>query len=203
MEIIDISRDAFTAPNYEDDPLPKFKWFRRIGKSSEYNLSVYGMTPHSGTHIDAPLHYFNDGESIDAVPLEKCYGLCTVVTISGVLTGEDMDKLLPYCQKRLLLHGNGKALLELSAARVLSEHGMLLVGTDAVSISFDQQEEDVHKELLSNGILIIENLCLDEVRDGNYVLCAFPVKLGGMEAAPTRAVLIKNSKNSKISIDKD
>ena len=94
MRIIDISTDAFTAPNYADDPQPMYKWIRKLGGGSEYNLSVMGMTPHSGTHIDAPLHFVEDGDSADMVALDKCYGSCTVVTLSGVLTGEDMDKLL-------------------------------------------------------------------------------------------------------------
>ena len=190
MRIIDISTEAFTAPNYDDDPQPKFKWFKRIKNGSEYNLSVFGMTPHTGTHIDAPLHYLKQGESVDECSLEKCYGSCTVVTVSGILTGEDMDKLLPYCKKRLLLHGKGKASLELSAARVLTENGIVLVGTDSVSISFTEQEDEVHRELLAKGTLILENLSLDDVEDGNYVLCAFPLKLGGLEASPVRAVLI-------------
>ena len=60
---------------------------------------------------------------------------------------------------------------------------------DSVSISFREQEEEVHRELLSNGTLILENLNLDGVSDGNYILCALPLKLGGMEASPVRAVL--------------
>ncbi|MBQ3692305.1 MAG: cyclase family protein [Clostridia bacterium] len=192
MKIIDISREVFTAPNYDDDPQPKFKWFRKLGRDSEYNLSLFGMTPHTGTHIDAPLHYFENGESIDECSLERCYGACTVVSIDGILTGEDMDKLLPYCKKRLLIHGKGKASLELSAARVLNDNGIVLVGIDSVSISFREQEEEVHRELLSNGTLILENLNLDGVSDGNYILCALPLKLGGMEASPVRAVLFCN-----------
>ncbi len=190
MKIIDISREAFSAPNYDDDPAPKFKWYKHLDRNSEYNLSVFGMTPHTGTHIDAPLHYLKNGESVDQCALEKCYGSCTVISIEGILTGEDMDRLLPLCKKRLLIHGNGDASLELSAARVLTENGVVLVGTDSVSISFREQEEEVHRELLSNGTLILENLKLDGVPDGNYILCALPLKLGGMEASPVRAVLM-------------
>ncbi len=191
MKLIDISREAFTSPNYDDDPQPKYKWFKKISGGSEYNLSIIGMTPHTGTHIDAPLHYIPNGASIAQCPIEKCYGSCTVVTISGILTGEDMDKLLPYCKKRLLIHGNGKAALELSAARVLTENGIVLVGTDAVSISFPEQDEAVHRELLSNGTLILENLYLDCVLDGTYILNAFPLKMDGVEASPVRAVLMQ------------
>lgn len=190
MRIIDISADPFTAPNYADDPQPMYKWIKRLGQDSEYNLSLMGMTPHSGTHIDAPLHYIEGGDSVEKTELEKCFGQCTVVSLTGVLTGEDMDRLLPYCEKRLIIRGGGKASLELSAARVLTENKMLLVGIDSVSVSFDDQEESVHRELLSNGTLILENLDLSNAEDGSYLLCAFPLKLGGMEASPVRAVLI-------------
>lgn len=191
MKLIDISREAFTAPNYDDDPPPRYKWFRKTDKGDSYNLSVFCMTPHTGTHIDAPLHYLDYGESVDKCGLESFCGPCTVVTISGALTGEDMDRLLPHCQKRLLIHGNGDASLELSGARVLTERGICLVGIDSVSISFPEQEDEVHRELLSNGTFILENLCLDNVPDGKYILYAFPLKLGGIEASPVRAVLME------------
>ncbi len=190
MKIYDISADIFTAPHYDDDPDPMYKWLRRISDGSEYNLSLIGMTPHSGTHIDAPLHYIEDGTSAGDIELEKCCGSCTVVTLSGVLTGEDMDRLLPHCSKRLIIKGGGKASLELSAARVLTDYDMMLVGIDAVSIAFDDWEESVHRELLSKGTLILENLDLSGIRDGEYMLCALPLKLSDVEASPVRAVLI-------------
>ncbi len=192
MKIIDITTEAFTSPSYAEDPPAKFKWHRSIESGDDYNLSVFRMTPHTGSHIDAPSHFINGAESIDEIDLNKCFGKCTVVTISGVLTGEDMDELLPYCKKRLLIHGNGDAVLELSAARVLSEYGMTLIGTDGISISFYKQESEVHRELLSHGIVILENLNLDKVPDGEYMLSAFPLKLGGLEAAPVRAVLFRD-----------
>lgn len=189
MKIIDISREVFTSPVYDTDPKPQFKWYSNLRNGDSYNLSVIGITTHTGTHIDAPRHYIQGGESIDNVALEKCYGSCTVVTIEGILTGEDMDNLLPHCKKRLLIHGNGNATLSLSAARVLTDNNMLLVGIDSVSIAYDDEEE-VHKELLSHGTVILENIYLDGVRDGNYILSACPLKLGGLEASPVRAVLI-------------
>lgn len=191
MKIIDISREIFTAPIYDEDPQPQFRWFKNMHTGSEYNLSVIGITTHTATHIDAPRHYIKGGQSVDKCELEKCWGPCTVVTIEGILTGQDMDNLLPHCKSRLLIHGNGNASLSLSAARVITENKLVLVGIDSVSISFDEEEEaDVHRELLSNGTLILENICLDKVRDGNYILSALPLKLGGLEASPVRAVLI-------------
>lgn len=189
MKIIDISREVFTAPIYDGDPPPKFKWLQNIRTGSDYNLSVTAMTNHTGTHLEAPRHYFKGGEAIDECSLEKCYGACTVVTLEGILTGEDMDNLLPYCKKRILIHGNGNATVSLSAARVMTDNNLYLVGIDSVTIAYDD-EERVHRELLSNGTLILENVCLDGIRDGDYILSALPLKMGGLEASPVRAVLI-------------
>ena len=190
MKIIDISREIFTSPCYADDPQPHYRWHKSLYAGDEFNLSVLSMTPHAGTHIDAPVHFIKHGKSVEECSLEKCFGPCTVITISGVLTGEDMDRLLPHCAKRLLIHGNGDAVLELSAARVITENKLLLVGTDGLSIAFNKQEEAVHRELLSNGTVILENLCLDNVQDGRYILSALPLKMSGVEASPVRAVLI-------------
>ncbi|MBQ2152636.1 MAG: cyclase family protein, partial [Clostridia bacterium] len=159
MKIIDISREIFTSPCYADDPQPHYRWHKSLYAGDEFNLSVLSMTPHAGTHIDAPVHFIKHGKSVEECSLEKCFGPCTVITISGVLTGEDMDRLLPHCAKRLLIHGSGDAVLELSAARVITENKLLLVGTDGLSIAFNKQEEAVHRELLSNGTVILENLC--------------------------------------------
>ncbi len=189
MIIHDISREIFTSPIYDGDPAPRFMWQSSIHMGSEYNLSVTAMSSHTGTHIDAPSHYISGGKTIDECELGKCYGPCTVVTIEGILTGQDMDALLPHCRKRLLIHGDGNAEISVSAARVMAEYGLQLVGIDSVSVAYDN-EGQVHRELLSSGVIILENIVLDGVRDGNYILSALPLKLGGLEASPVRAVLI-------------
>ena len=65
MIIHDISRDALTMPVYEGDPEPQVEMLRSLDNLDEYNLSYVSMTTHTGTHIDAPLHYNDDGSSID------------------------------------------------------------------------------------------------------------------------------------------
>ena len=98
------------------------------------NLTAVSMTTHAGTHIDAPLHFWEDGQSIDMLRLNTFYGKCTVIAVQGVLTGADMDRLLPYCKRRVLFRGNGKTFLSLSAAQVLADSKVVLVGTDANSM---------------------------------------------------------------------
>ena len=194
MIIHDISRDTLTTPVYDGDPKPEVEYLKSIENDDVYNLSFIKMTTHSGTHIDAPLHFCEDGSPIDQLRLSTFYGKCTVITVEGILTGEDMERLLPYCKRRILFKGNGKTFLSHSAAIVLAESRVILVGTDAESIATPFDEARPHRELARAGITVIENLNLSAIKDGEYELCAFPVKLAGLEAAPCRAILFEMEK---------
>lgn len=194
MIIHDISKDTMTTPVYEGDPVTAVEKLKSIENGDEYNLSAISMCVHSGTHIDAPLHYVDDGNSIDNIRLNTFFGKCTVIEIKGVLTGNDIDRILPYCKQRILFKGNGEAFLSQSAAIVLSASKVKLVGTDAISIAPDFDEDKTHRVLARAGIAILENLDLSKISGGQYDLCAFPVKLGGLEAAPCRAILLEQEK---------
>lgn len=194
MIIHDISRDTLTTPVYDGDPETVIDRVKSIENGDGYNLSEISMCVHSGTHIDAPLHFCEDGKAVTGIRLNTFMGKCTVISVEGVLTGEDMDRLLPYCKRRILFHGNGKTFLSTSAAQVISESRVVLVGTDAQSIAPDFDEEKPHRLLAQADIAVLENLDLDDIADGEYELCAFPIKLGGLEAAPCRAILLEQEK---------
>lgn len=194
MDFYDISRDVMTTPEYDGDPKPVVTTITSIKNGDECNVSQFSMSAHQATHIDAPKHYDDDGDDIGSLRLSRFYGKCTVVTINGILTGEDMEELLPYCRRRLILHGDGNAYLTQSAAQVIAESGLTLIGTDAVSISAPFDEMRTHLELARAGVVVLENLNLTGVKDGVYTLCAFPLKLSTLEAAPCRAVLLDEGK---------
>lgn len=193
MILHDISRDTLTCPVFEGDPETTVTELRSIDVG-ECNLSAISMCVHAGTHIDAPLHYSEDGASIDNLRLNTFYGKCTVITVEGILTGDDMERLLPYCKRRILFRGLGNTYLSHSAAIVLAESKVVLVGTDADSIATPFDEARPHRELARAGIAVLENLNLESIDDGEYDLCAFPLKLGGLEAAPCRAILFEMEK---------
>ena len=194
MIIHDISRDTLTTPVYDGDPETRVTRLKNMDESDEYNLSAVSMSVHAGTHIDAPLHFWDEGNAVDDIRLNTFYGKCTVVTVEGILTGDDMERLLPYCKRRVLFRGSGNTFLSHSAAIVLAESKVVLVGTDADSIAPPFDTARPHRELGRAGIVVLENLNLDAVEDGEYDLCAFPVKLGGLEAAPCRAILFEMEK---------
>ena len=194
MIIHDISRDTINTPVYDGDPETRAERIKSIENVDGYNLTEISMSVHSGTHIDAPLHFYDEGSSIDNIRLNTFFGKCTVISVSGILTGEDMERLLPYCKRRVLFHGEGKTFISHSAAIVLAESRVVLVGTDAQSIAPSFDEERTHRELARAGIVILENLNLSAIDDGEYDLCAFPIKLGGLEAAPCRAIILEQEK---------
>ena len=189
MKLYDISRELFSTPVYPGDPAPKYEKICRISMGDLCNLSGFFTGSHGATHIDAPLHFLQDGASIEQMPLESFFGPCRVLTASGILTGQQIDKLSLYPGQRLLFRGG--AFLSQSAAFALADAGVVLVGPDQQSIAPAGDEEAPHVELLARGIPILEGLYLDDVADGIYTLCAFPLKLQGLEASPVRAVLIR------------
>lgn len=194
MILYDISRDVLSAQVYSGDPKPEFTKISSIDEGERFNLSQISLCTHTATHIDAPLHFDNNGASIGEIRLSTFYGKCTVVTVKGILTGEDMEKLLPYCKKRILFHGDSNAYLSSSAAFVLADSDVVLVGTDALSIAPDFDDEKTHYELARGNIAVIEGLDLENIKDGEYLLCAFPMKLTNLEAAPCRAILMEQEK---------
>jgi arylformamidase len=191
MKIIDISRELFSVKAYPGDPVAKRDIIRRMDMGDTYNLSGFYTCCHTATHIDAPLHFIDHGDPIGKVDLSRLLGPCTVVEADGLLTGADIDRLPPQTEKRLLLKGDGRAFLTESAAFALAQAGYLLIGTDAQSIGPQGDEAKPHRELLSAGIPILEGLDLSRVEPGEYRLAALPMLISDLEAAPARAVLIR------------
>lgn len=193
MKLYDISRDFFHSVTYPGDPEPRWNWVSRIENGADYNLSEYSACAHAATHIDAPRHFLKDGDTVESLPLEQFYGPCSVIRVQGQIDGNYAEQLTRQCGARILLHGDGESFLTAEGARVLALSGVLLVGTDAASVGDEQEEAGAHIELLKRKVAILEGLDLSQVCDGEYVLCAFPVRLEGMEGAPVRAVLIQET----------
>jgi arylformamidase len=190
MRFIDISRDLLTAPVYPGDPETSVEQVLSIGGGDDCNLSAVYACVHTGTHADAPLHFIEGGASIDTLPLDVYIGPCTIIEVrEGVITGEYVNKHFPRKCERLLIKGGGKAVFMDSAAEEAVSLGVKLIGTDANSIGYEGNQIKPHKAFLSKGVAILEGLDLSEAEPGNYFLIATPVKLGGLEGAPVRAIL--------------
>lgn len=144
-------------------------------KTGEAFISSLSLGTHTGTHIDAPAHYFENGFSVDALDLKN------LITPAEVVT----SPLMPAKHCKAVLFKNAVP-LSLEAAEVLLVKGVKTVGCDTPSIG----DDDVHRFLLKNEIVIIEMLDLAEIQDGVYQMIALPLKIEGADASPARVVLL-------------
>lgn len=193
MKIIDISKKFFSCNVYPGDPAPAVEKISDMSQGELYNNSVINACVHTATHADAPLHFISDAASIDEMPLELYIGPCLVIQVPpGVITGEYVDRFFPRRCERILIKSEGKAYFMDSSAQELADRGLRLIGTDSVSIGSKGNELAPHKAFMQNNIAILESLDLSSVKPGEYFLCAAPVKLDGVEAAPVRALLIED-----------
>ena len=195
MKIIDISRDILSTPVYPGDPETKSQQLMSMDNDDLYNLTAIYATMHAGTHIDAPLHFIEDGETISDIPLERFIGDVTVLTLpDGPITGEMVENLFPRNVKKLILKTGKDSVFFGGAAEDIAEIGYELLGYDKAALG-GANEAACHRALLSSGAVLLENLDLSGVtHDGTYYLVAFPVKAEGLEASFTRAVLFEQEK---------
>ena len=191
MIIYDISPDITAAPLYPGDSAPELCRRADIAAGSEYNLCDISMCLHTGAHIDDPLHYFEDGKSVDMLSASKFIGRCAVKEANGPVTAQWVEKNLPWDCKRLIIKCRSNGYLMDNAVFELCRFNLELIGIDSLSIASQENEGAVHRELLNNGIAVLEGIDLTDVEPGEYFLFAPPIKIGGAEAAPCRALLIK------------
>jgi arylformamidase len=177
---------------------------RSMDDGGRLNQSRLDLSAHTGTHIDAPIHFLKEGSGVDSLPLEILIGPAVVVHFPGVRAiGASHLKTanIPPGTDRLLLKTDNGKLLEQSefsqefsyitpdGAGYFIDHGIRLVGIDYLSVAEYGSGEVVHRDLLGAGIVIVEGVDLREVPAGSYNMTALPLKIGGCDGAPARVVL--------------
>ncbi len=158
-----------------------------------YQVSLVSLGSHTGTHVDAPRHFYPDGLTLDQFPLERLIGR-GVVFDCRENAGAGLDELVAQqldsnavAQGGLVLLWTEGRLLTVAAAEMLVEAGVGLVGIDAPSV--DAEPYPVHRLLLAHDVLIVENLCGLERLGPGPVDCVFlPLALTGTDGAPVRAI---------------
>jgi arylformamidase len=201
MQIIDITRPlSGDAVVYPGDRTPVFSQSDR----GMYLISDLTMSSHSGTHIDAPVHYLKRGKTIDSVSLTSLIGRCRVLDLcnaGSTITAGDLEGKISNTE-RLLLKTTFSGInrftedypsLTVDGARLITRCGLKCVGIDSPSIEVYACDGTVHRELLSHGCIIIELLDLSGVEEGDYEMVALPLRLKGLDGSPARVVLIKRA----------
>ena len=193
---------------YPGDPIVAIERTSDMRNGDVSNLSVLSMSTHTGTHVDPPIHFVEDGATIDALALDTLVGPAHVVDMRGVgsIGASELDALdLPPGVERLLFLTDWSArwaepapafpdavtAVSADGAGWLVDHGLRLVGTDFISIeTADDPTFPVHRALLGAGIAIVEGLDLRDVPAGRYTLWCLPLKIHEGDGGPARVVLV-------------
>jgi arylformamidase len=208
MAIIDISlglKPDF--PVWPGHPEIRFNKIQEIGKGSKANVTQIELGAHSGTHLDAPLHFLADGFDVTGLDLETLIGPALLIDVSDaqVINAALLETLsIPHNTERLLIKTSNSQLwsenntdfnpdfvaVSNSGAKWIVERGIRLVGVDYLSVAPYGNSGPTHRTLLQAGVIPVEGLNFNGVKEGRYHLICLPIKLEGCEGAPARAVLI-------------
>lgn len=193
MKIYDISQEVFGCAVYPGDPKPVREIRLKMSEGAVCNLSAFSMCAHNGTHVDAPLHFIDGGESIDQVAPDRFIGYAYVAAHEGPVMAEDAERILKSAgdagaAERILV--KGKAVVTAEAAQVFAAGGIKLFGNESQTVGPEDAPREVHLIMLGAGIILLEGIRLADVPEGVYILHAAPLNLGGAEGAPCRATLI-------------
>jgi arylformamidase len=192
-------------PEWPGDTPYSCRWSRKMSAGGLVNVSAFEMSPHVGTHADAPLHVRDGRPASEFLSPAAFVGPAIVIGVegaSGALDVETLSARLPRRVERLLLR-TGRSIasgafpdawpaLTAICVRWLATRGLRLLGVDAPSVDDrDSKTLDTHHALFDAGASIVENLDLRGVPDGPYELIALPMRIAGLDAAPVRAVLVE------------
>ena len=209
MRIHDITRTVHSGmPVWPGDPEVRLEWLSQISEGGSVNLTQIHMCAHSGTHIDMPSHFLDEGENLDDLDLNILIGIARVVlvpddivaineTFLRTISMDGVERVLFKTSKtafekaQTLSFNQNFVALDASGARFLAETSCKLVGIDTMSVALFDDPEGGHLPLLEAGIVALEGINLEGVEPGEYQLIALPLRLGGREGAPVRAVLLE------------
>jgi arylformamidase len=210
MQIYDVSVAlSHTTPTYPGDPKIEITDWSTLAGGDAANVSLLHMGAHSGTHVDAPVHFIPGGETVESLALSVLIGEAEVIEVSPDFLVIDEDFVSNKCtgsSERVLFKTRNSdfwnspedgfrvdyTYIEAAAARRLVALGAKLVGIDYLSIEpYQSNTFATHHIFLSNGVVVLEGLDLRSVSAGHYELICLPLKIAGGsgDGAPARTIL--------------
>jgi arylformamidase len=190
--------------HWPDNPPIELARTQDMARGDPANVSRLSLGVHTGTHVDAPVHFLADGAGVDAIALDRLLGEARVVEVGGgpAVGAAELRPLDPRPGERLLLKTRNSArawkterflpdfvYLSREGAALLAERRVRTVGIDYLSIAGMEEGVPTHRALLEQEICIIEGLDLSAVEPGSYELICLPLRLAGADGAPARALL--------------
>lgn len=209
MTIYDITLTITPAlPVWPGDPPVRLTQPSHLERGDICTITRLDMGAHTGTHLDAPAHFIRGGATAESLSLDVLIGPALVVDARGRghVTANVLETLaIPPGVQRLLLHTDNSAIwqrgemafveqftaIAADGAQWLVDHGIRLVGIDYLSVGSFDDGIPTHQILLDAGVIAVEGLNLSAIEPGDYQLICLPIKLGGSDGAPCRAVLIE------------
>ena len=192
---------------YPGNPEIDIELQQSISKGAGANVSRISFGSHTGTHIDAAKHFFDDGHTVDQLSLNRLVGPAILIEMDDSVTSvaaEDLRKHNLTGHTRVLIRTrNSRLMLEPKflpdytflapdGADYLVSLGIDLVGVDYLSIEqFHSGHHRTHRALLGNDVVIVEGLQLSEPEPGEYEIICLPLRLEGLDGSPARAILIQ------------
>lgn len=185
-----------------DTPL-QYNFLHHVETGDSVTLSDFTCTTHIGTHADSPFHYLEGEQTIGELDLDLFIGTCHVVRVNPMVTTPIMPDELPEINvfpQRILFctttenkyneWTNNYRTPSIQLIDFLHKKGVKLMGIDTPSVdAVNTNDAPIHKRIFNTGMVILENLYLNEVPEGEYELIALPLKFTELEASPVRAIL--------------
>lgn len=196
-------------PVWPGHPAVELERINDMAAGAHSNVSRLSLAVHTGTHVDAPVHFLQGGSGVENLPLDMLVGPAYVLELPDsvdIITAALLqEKQIPAGVERVLLKTRNSAGLKnatefntayvglaADGAEYLVAHGIRLVGIDYLSVAPYKQSRPTHEALLNAGVVIVEGLDLTGIMAGMYMLVCLPMKLAGSDGAPARAVLIED-----------
>lgn len=211
MQIIDISWPLSPQTTTYKNKLPLEYTLTHTYENNGMQESRFSIGSHTGTHVDAPLHFLHNGNTINTVNLSQLITPCQVIDLTNVqekITAQDLKALAIQSGHAILFKTRNSALtatgpfdpnfvyLDASGAEYLAAKNIPAVGIDYLGIERNDPEHTTHKTLFNANIIVIEGLRLAHVNADIYTLICLPLFIQDSEAAPARAVLIDQAFNT-------
>ncbi|MGN6569045.1 MAG: cyclase family protein [Flavipsychrobacter sp.] len=206
---IDISATIFDGMvRWPTDPAVHIYKAEEIGKDdSPANVTGISTTAHVGTHIDAPLHFYKDGNDVASISLEKLIGKAHIVHIQNekkcITTEEIKDIAIAAGDSILFRTKNSErdwshepfteeyVYLNTEASQYLVDKGVNCIGIDYLSLGNKENDPEVHRIVLGAQIVIIEGLILKDIEPGQYEMICLPLKIKDSDGGPSRVIVKK------------
>ena len=186
--IYDLTRPLETGMEYfPGDPVPSFTTLFH----DTYRITEIKIGSHTGTHLDAPAHYLENGTTIERIPLDTLIGTCFILELDDAPIYEaqlhPFEKEIISSTRLLICAGKNAGLMPCAAEWLASR--CTCIGIDSLSISCFGYDTQVHTTLMQADVLILEGLHFSVPLHGRHILIALPLLLAGADGAPARVLV--------------